>query len=191
MSRSGTSSKFRFAVGVTVLALSMFGGAGGGPVAAKVFLSTDEALRLAFPNAVVEKRTAFLKPEELARARHESGIEITSAVVVQHVALREGRLLGTAYFETHRVRTLPETVLIVVDPAGKIARIEIISFREPEDYLPRAAWYAQFLGRGLDAELKLDRAIRPVTGATLTATATVAAVRRTLAIHRVSQGKKP
>jgi hypothetical protein len=82
------------------------------------------------------------------------------------------------------VRTLEETVMVVVDPDGRVARVEVIAFDEPPDYLPRAEWYRQFDGRPLDAELDLERAIRPVTGATLTAVATTAAARRVLALHR-------
>jgi len=155
------------------------------PAAAKVFLSMDEALRTAFPGCQVERRTAYLTPAQLAKARELAGVEVPSALVNYHTATRNGQPAGTAYFDTHRVRTLPETLMIVVDPQGKVARIEVISFREPEEYMPRGAWYQQFLGRTLDRELQLKQAIRPVTGATLTARATTAAVRRFLALHQV------
>jgi hypothetical protein len=66
-----------------------------------------------------------------------------------------------------------------------VRRIEVLAFREPEDYLPRAAWYGQFLDRELGDGLALKRDIRGVAGATLTARATTDAVRRVLALHRV------
>ncbi|HEV2853012.1 MAG TPA: FMN-binding protein [Thermoanaerobaculia bacterium] len=155
------------------------------PAAAKVFVTVDEALKLAFPGCEVERRTAFLKPEQVQRARGLAGAEVPAALVNYYVARRGGQPAGTAYFDTHRVRTLPETLMIVVDPQGKVGRIEVISFREPEEYMPRGAWYQQFLGRGLDADLQLKRGIHPVTGATLTARATTDAVRRVLALHQV------
>ena len=100
--------------------------------------------------------------------------------------------MGWAYLDTHRVRTLPETVLIVVTPDGGIRRVEVVSFREPLEYLPRASWYRQFDDRRLDERLQLDRGIRPVTGATLTVRATTEAVRRVLAMHRVvGEGPRP
>ena len=79
--------------------------------------------------------------------------------------------------------------MVVVDPAGSIVRIEVLSFSEPEEYLPRAHWYQQFPGRRLDDELSLSRAIRPVSGATLTARATTEAARRVLALHRVLEAR--
>ena len=158
------------------------------PAAAKVFLSVDEALKLAFPQCKVERKTAYLTPEQMKRAREIAGVEVPSALVTYHVAIRGGQPAGTAYFDTHRVRTLPETLMVVIDPQGRVSRIEVISFREPEEYLPRGAWYEQFKGRGLDRELQLKQAIRPVTGATLTARATTDAVRRVLALHKVIRG---
>ncbi|MEO6191551.1 MAG: FMN-binding protein [Thermoanaerobaculia bacterium] len=158
------------------------------PAAARVFVTTDEALKLAFPGCEVTRRTAFLTPEQLKRARELAGTEVPSALAVYYTATRGGQPAGTAWFDTHRVRTLPETLMIVVDPQGRVGRIEVISFREPEEYLPRGAWYEQFRGRALDPELQLKRGIRPVTGATLTARATTDAVRRVLALRQILAG---
>ena len=159
-----------------------------GPAAAKVFVTVDEALKLAFPGCEVARRTAFLKPEQVRRARELAGGEVPSALVNYYVATRSGRPAGTTYFDTHRVRTLPETLLIVIDPQDRVGRIEVLSFREPEDYLPRGAWYEQFRGKALDANLQIKRDIRPVTGATLTARATTDAVRRVLALPQILTG---
>jgi hypothetical protein len=75
--------------------------------------------------------------------------------------------------------------MVVIAPAGTIARIEVLSFSEPEEYLPREHWYAQFPGKALNDELAMKRGIRPVSGATLTARATTEAARRVLALHQV------
>ena len=151
----------------------------------KVFLTQEEALKLAFPGASVERRTVFLTEAEVAEATRLSGGPRPSALAVAYVATKDGRLVGTAYFDTHIVRTQAETLMVVVGPAGAIARIEVLSFSEPEEYMPREHWYGQFPGKALDDELAIKRGIRPVSGATLTARATTEAARRVLAIHRV------
>ncbi len=159
---------------------------------AKVFVSPEEALRLAFPGAAVERRTAFLTEAQQKEAKKLSGdSEEPSALATYYEARKDGRVVGTAYFDTHVVRTMPETIMVVVDPSAAIARIEVISFDEPEDYLPRSTWYGQFAGKSLDAELSLKRGIRPVAGATLTARATTDAARRVLALHRVLHPADP
>ena len=155
---------------------------------AKVFLTQAEALHLAFPDGVsVERRTAFLTAAQQQEAKKLAHCpDPPDALVAYYVGTRDGKVVGTAYFDTQqRLRAIPETILVLVDPAGAVARVEVLSFQEPEDYLPLPQWYAQFPGRPLDDELSLKRGIRPVAGATLTTNATTDAVRRVLALHRV------
>ncbi len=155
------------------------------PACAKVFLTVDEALALAFPECEVVRRTVFLTDEQRSAAEERSGAEIRSSLVHPYAATCAGTPAGVAYFDTHRVRTLPETIMVVIESGGEVGRVEVLSFREPEDYIPRSNWYDQFDGRQLDRELSLKKSIRSVTGATLTARATTEAVRRVLALHQV------
>jgi hypothetical protein len=94
-------------------------------------------------------------------------------------------LLGYAYFETHDVRSLPETLMIVVGPDDRVAAVHVLAFHEPEAYLPHEAFLAQFAGRELDPELSLRTGIQGIAGSTFTANAVTAAVRRVLAVHQV------
>jgi hypothetical protein len=150
---------------------------------AKSFLTQEEALRLAFPKgAVMTRKTAFLSEADRSEIAHRSGGAPPTGLVAYYVATVDGKDVGTAYFDTHVVRTLPETILVVVDPKGAIARIEVLSFSEPEEYLPRGTWYGRFPGKTLGDELSEKKGIRPVTGATITVRVTVEAARRVLAL---------
>lgn len=153
--------------------------------AGQAFLNRDEALALAFPKCEVKRSTAYLDAAQVKRVAALAKIEFKSSVLYPYRATKDGKWVGTAYFDTHRVRTMRETLMIVVKPDGSIGRVEVLSFAEPRDYLPRAKWYAQFPGRKLDAELNLGRKIRGVTGATLTSAATTNATRRVLALDTV------
>ena len=156
--------------------------AGGG----KVFLSTKEALELAFPKAEIVKSTEYLDEAQEKRASKLAGKSVGKRVVHAYEARNaKGELLGTAYFDTHKVRSKKETVMIVVDPAQRIRRVEVLAFAEPLEYIPRGNFYGQFKGRALDADLAVGRKIRGVAGATLTTRATVEAARRVLALHQV------
>jgi hypothetical protein len=155
-----------------------------GRAEAKVFLSQEQALRLAFgEGATTQKKTAYLTEAQLARARELAGVEVSSALVTRYEGRGGGASLGFAYFDTHVVRTLPETLMIVVGPDGAVRRVDVVVFSEPEDYLPRAAWFSEFHGRKLDRELSVKRGIHGITGATLSSGAATDAVRRILAIH--------
>jgi len=163
-------------------------------VSARVFLTREAALELAFgAGARIDREAVFLSEEQVSGARTlaGAGIDVRSAMVTRYVARRDGALLGTAYLDTHRVRTLEETLLIVVAPNGTVARVDVLTFREPEEYKPKDAWFDQFDDRTLDADLAVKRGIHGITGATLSANAATAAVRRVLAIHRVLAGETP
>jgi len=153
----------------------------------KVYLTQDEALRIAFgDDAKVEHQSIFLTEAQLARSRQLAGrdIEIGSALVTRYVGERNGKPTGYAYFDTHRVRTLQETLMVVVGPDGRVLRTDVLSFGEPPEYLPKKSWLEQFRGRNLDPELAIKRSIHGITGATMSADAALMAVRRILAIHR-------
>lgn len=157
--------------------------AGGG--SGKVFLTVDEALKLAFPECQVERTTEYLSEAEAERIQTLAHGEAPGRVVRPYIARREGTVVGTAYFDAHRVRTKNEVLLLVVGTDSSLRRVEVLSFAEPLEYLPKSAFYAQFTGRDLDEDLEVERDIRGVSGATLSARAATAAARRTLAIHRV------
>jgi hypothetical protein len=152
---------------------------------ARVLLDIEAALAAAFPDCEIERRTSYLNSVQLVQAREAAGVAVPSALVVAYVATCNGAPGGTAYFDAHRVRTLPETVMVVIDVEGRVERVEVLSFDEPPDYLPGTPWYRQFVGQALDSQLALQRDIDGITGATLTARATTEAVRRVLAVHEV------
>lgn len=151
---------------------------------AEVFLSAEEALRLAFPQGELARETLYLAGQQREAASRLVGGPVPGVVTRFRVTM-EGKVLAFAYLDTHRVRTLPETVLVILDAQGVVRRVEILRFDEPRDYLPRSSWYRQFEGTNQERPPELGKTIRPVTGATLTAHATTEAIRRVLALHRV------
>jgi Na+-translocating ferredoxin:NAD+ oxidoreductase RnfG subunit len=157
-------------------------------------LSLQEALGAAFPPpAVVERRTAFLGQEDLAAARAAAGPDapVTQRVISYYLAKRNGKPIGVAYFDSHRVRTLNEVVMIVVEPndgepgrGDHIRSVEVLRFAEPPEYHASDPWLDQFEGKPLSSELSLKGSIANMTGATLTSNAIVRAARRVLATHQ-------
>lgn len=156
------------------------------PASARVFATQEEALgRVFIAGKPVERRTAFLTEAQAERIREATGSEPDSRVLTFYVGTRPDGRPATAYFDTHRVRTLPETLMVLVDPEGRVVRVDMLSFLEPPDYLPRDKWFGQFEGRSAADPLSLKRDIHGITGATLSARAVTGAVRRILAIDAV------
>ena len=157
---------------------------------AQVLLTQEEALALAFPaQATVERRTAYLDEEQVAEVaeRAKPAKVKDRAVVTYYVGVRDGEPLGAAYFDAHRVRTLQEVLMVVVDPSGRVSRIEILGFAEPPDYMAPDGWLDLFSGRGLEPGTSSRGDIPIITGATLTSHAVSDAVRLSLALHSVIQ----
>jgi len=167
---------------------------GLGPAAAFVLLAgaaaaqqltRDEALALAFPGAAVAAEQLFLTRDQQRLAAERGGVEIPSALVARYVATKAGQVVGRAYVDTSTVRTKKETLLIFLDGTGRVTRVEVTAFLEPAEYRPPAAWLRQYNGRPLTDDLGVNKAIRPIAGATLTGRAVNTAVRRVLAVDSV------
>jgi hypothetical protein len=155
--------------------------------AAAANITRGEALALAFPGATIRAEQLFMTPEQQKRAAAAGGVEVSSALVARYLATKDGQAIGRAYVDTSTVRTKKETLLISLDAAGRVKRIDVTAFLEPAEYQAPDAWLRQYSDRGLSDEVALNKAIRPIAGATLTARAVNAAVRRVLAIDQVLQ----
>ena len=148
-------------------------------------ISRDEALAAVYPGATVRAEQLFLTPSQQKQVLMDADTDVSTALVARYVATKDGTAVGRAYVDTHIVRTKKQSLLISLDAAGRVLRIDVTAFQEPPDYRASEAWLRQFRGRALDDDLKVNRAIRPIAGATLTAREATSAVRRVLAIDAV------
>lgn len=148
-------------------------------------ISRDEALAAVFPAAQIRQEQVFLTAAQQAQARTRSGVEVPSALVARYIATKDGRVIGRAYVDTHTVRTKKESLLVSLDENGALKRVDVTAFLEPVEYRPSEAWLGQYRNRQLNSDLGINRAIRPIAGATLTSRAANTAVRRILAIDEV------
>jgi len=156
-------------------------------------VTREEALTQVYPGAEIRAEQVFLTPAQIEQVAKRAGTDPGSALVARYIATRGGRAAGRAYIDTHTVRTKRESLLVSLDAVGQVMRVDVTAFLEPSEYRAPGAWLGQFRGRVLDEDLAVNRAIRPIAGATLTARAASNAVRRVLAIDELLQpaGEKP
>jgi electron transport complex protein RnfG len=155
-------------------------------------ITREEALALAFPGAAIRAERLFLTTDQLKRASAQAREAIETPLVARYVATVAGHVVGRAYVDTHIVRTKKETLLISLDAKSMVKRIDVTAFLEPGEYRAPDPWLRQYGGRPLDDQVQLNRASRPIAGATLTARAVNAAIRRVLAIDAVlGVGEQP
>jgi hypothetical protein len=150
-----------------------------------IFYGKKEALELAFgKKAQVDMQSLFLTDAQVAKIEQIARTKLESKLFTFYVGRHEGKILGYAAIESHTVRTKPETLLIVLTPAGELEQVHVLAFHEPPEYQPPERWFAQLYRRQL-TELRLNYGIQGITGATLSSRATINSVRKVLAIYRV------
>ena len=161
------------------------------PAYAKIYYSKQEAMELAFgTEAQVENLSLFLKDEEVQRIEQLARVKLDSSLFTFYVGKQADQLLGYAAIETHKVRTKPETLLVVLDPQGNLIQVHTLAFHEPPEYQPSARWYAQLFNLPLE-DVSFRRKVQGISGATLSSRAALDSVRKVLAVYQISVAEKP
>jgi len=148
-------------------------------------VSREEALASAFPDATVSSERIFLTDAQVDQIEELSRADVDSKLYARYIVSRRGVVVGRAHVDTHQVRTKNESLLVSLDASGRVQRIDVTAFLEPPEYIAGPSWMRQFHDKPLDGDLAIQRAIRPIAGATLTAQAVSQAVRRVMAIDQV------
>ena len=157
-----------------------------GSAHAAVYHSKESALKAAFPHATrVEQRNVFLTPKDRDRIHRNAGSAWNGGLASVHVGYRDAVPVGYAFIDTHQVRSMNETVMVVISPKGALRQVLLLAFHEPPEYQVPPRWLTGLKGRRLDASLGVGRGVDGVTGATLSAHAMVAAVRRVLTLYEI------
>ncbi len=155
------------------------------------FKRLDEALKAVFPNAEIEIKNVALSREKAKRVEELARVKLDSRLVSFYIAKRDGKVVGYAFVDVHRVRTKNESVLFVISPEGRLEVVEVLSFNEPLEYMADENWLKLFKGKSLGRDsIRLKRDIPNMTGATLTARAIVKSARKVLALWQVVFGEK-
>jgi len=156
------------ALSATLLAAALLlpARAAGGELGGK----EEAAIRAVFPDAErIEAKDVLLTEDMVKRIEGLARARVKERLVTFYTARRAGAVAGYAVIHSHVVRTKRETLSIAFEPDGRIRRIDVLAFLEPEEYRPSERWLAQFRGKGEKDRLATGQDIAPITGATLTA----------------------
>lgn len=149
-------------------------------------MSKADALKLAFPAADrIETANLFLTETQLAQVKQRSGVTPDSSLYTFYVGKKGQEITGYAAIEAATVRTLPETVMVVLNPDGTVRFTEILAFFEPPEYMPSKRWMDQFRKVLLSPALRVGGEIHAISGATLSAQAITRQVRKTAALCEI------
>jgi hypothetical protein len=153
---------------------------------AVVRITRDEALRQIYgERASFRAQTAYLTPTQIERLRQEARAPIEVKRVTWYVASAGDTLLGFGFVDQNVVRTMSETVLTALDARGSVKAVEILVWNEPQDYLPKRRWLDTARGLSDPEKTRPGESLPTIAGATLSARAIAASIRRSLAYYRV------
>lgn len=157
---------------------------------AKVYSTQEDALKTAFPGSEIEKKSLYLTEEEKSRIESLAKMKLDSRLFVYYVGRHDGKVTGYAAVTSNVVRTKQAVAMVVLNPDKTLRSVEVLAFYEPEEYLPRAAWFRQFSGQALSDRLRPGMDIHAVTGATLSVNSFTGEARKVLAVFDVMERGK-
>jgi len=151
-----------------------------------VYLSADEAMKLAFPAASrFETLTVPVSAEVRARLSERMGEPFDA----QSIELRRAwsgdgsgeHLAGRAVLNDDIGKYRPITYLVAVDPQGKVVRVELLVYRESHGgQVHGRDFLAQYEGKSATDPVRVGKDVTSISGATLSARAVTKGVKRTL-----------
>jgi Na+-transporting NADH:ubiquinone oxidoreductase subunit NqrC len=155
------------------------------PVAgyATTYLTVEQAQEAIFPGAAMTPAPVVLTDAQ------RKAIESASGVRVRNREQQVWRVAGGGWFILDQVLGKHEFITYAVGllTDGSVKQIEILDYRETYGSEIRdQRWRAQFVGKTSGSELKLDKDVKNISGATLSCRHITDGVKRLLAFHDVA-----
>ena len=158
------------------------------PHAQEGVMTRAEALELAYPGAVVTRDRVILEPDQMSAVAAIARVGMHGRIFPRYIAREGHEVVGRAYIDTHTAKTERQSLLISLDTAGRIKRVDVTVFFEPAQYIAPSDFLRQFDDQVLQDSLRIRADIRPIAGASFTGRAISDAVRRVLALDQVLEG---
>jgi hypothetical protein len=146
---------------------------------AKVFLSVEQSQKDMFG------ATALKPAPVVLTSAQQDHLKDMSSVSLQFQGNRVWRAADGGWFVVDEVVGKHETITYAVglNADGTVRRVEILEYRETYGYeVAEAGWLKQFIGKSVDAPVKLGKDIENISGATLSSKHVTDGVKRVLAL---------
>lgn len=146
----------------------------------------EKVLSEIYPNSKIEIKNIAISDSQAEKVKELSGIKIENRLVTFYLVKVNSKIKAYAYVDIHIVRTHPEVVLYVLNERGEIELIQILSFKEPPEYMADDNWLRYLKGKTIGKDLlRLRRDVPNMTGATLTAKAITDNARKIISLWKV------
>lgn len=148
----------------------------------EVYLTLEEALEQVFGKGATVLRDEFVLSEDQKKTLERSlGRRLSEEGFLVHRGFRDGEFLGDAVVTEEIGLFKFITFLVHVDPEGKVGQAAVLTYREPRGMeVRRRRFLKQYEGKTVEDPISLNRDIVNIAGATLSARALSAGVKKVL-----------
>lgn len=148
------------------------------PALGYVYWTPEQVLASFAPGAAWSQQSFAPTPAQTEAIRSIAG-PITPSWTI-HVATADGTVLGYALFDSEKGQHDPIDFAVYFTPAGAVARVEVLVYREPYgDGVRGEGFRAQFVGKTAADRPRAGKDIKVVSGATISSRSTTTMVTRT------------
>jgi Na+-translocating ferredoxin:NAD+ oxidoreductase RnfG subunit len=144
----------------------------------------ENILKSEFPQNATMHHQKFIIPGEL-KVTAEKQVHQKFFKDYMHFwkICQDDSIYGYAILDNTYGKSLPITFLVIINPAGKIRRVDIIRYREPYGgAVGGRSWLDQFSGKSFKDNFQIERGIDSITGATISAKSVTKAVHKILLV---------
>ncbi len=132
----------------------------------------------------IERDKIILSKKELNSIKQMAKLPVKSKLYRYYKVKSEDKIVAYAILITQKVRTKKATVLYFIENEA-VKFIEILSFLEPREYIPKDTWMSQFDDKNLTSPFKVGRDIPTISGATMSARSITDGARVAIALYRI------
>jgi Na+-translocating ferredoxin:NAD+ oxidoreductase RnfG subunit len=154
------------------------------PAMAVRYLTKEEALRVAMPKAqTIRTEPVQLTPDQRQRVHNKVDHPIHDDTFIFHVGKHNDQIDGYAYITDKKGRHRPITFVVGLKPDCSVREVAIMIYREPRGYEVKAKRFLrQYHNKTIDDPIEVNRDIKNISGATISAHSVSAGVREAVAI---------
>ena len=164
--------------------------ASGGAFAAQ-YLSVEQAQQVIFPEANNFKPTTLsLNLEQMQQVEKLAGVSARSVAWRVIAAYQGDKLLGHIVLDDVIGKFELISYAVGVQLDASVRQVEILTYRESHGFeIKNANWRKQFVGKNVNAGLKVGEGVANISGATLSCAHVTDGVRRIAAIAQIALKK--
>jgi len=154
------------------------------PAMAIRYLTKEEALRVAIPDAqTIRAEPVELTPAQRQRVHNKADHPLDSDTFVFHVGKRNDQIAGYAYITDKKGRHRPITFVVGLKPDCSVREVAIMIYREPRGFeVKEKRFLRQYHNKTIQDPIEVNRDIKNISGATISAHSVSAGVREAVAI---------